>query len=442
MGAEAKKLVSEFVGTFLLVFTVGCNTVATASGTWAALSIASVLMVSIYALGGVSGGHFNPAVSLAVYLHGDKDNVDSPGALGAYMATQLFAGVVAGFSSLAMHGEAVQLAPGEGYSYGGVAVVETLYTFMLCFVVLMGAVKGGAAEAFGLAIGFVIVAGGYGGGFISGGAFNPAVALGVDVGSSYKGVYWCFVYMAFEFLGAALAYAVSNFLTKNGDWTLGQKLTSEFLGTFFLVFTVGLNVIGGSPAPALSIAAALMCMIYALGQVSGAHFNPAVTLAIQLSNKTTDKGGSWGVSGPYMGAQLLGGLAAGMTYCLLTGGSVPLGPGAGHNQGTAAFAEIVYTFVLAFTVLNVACSAATNAQTCIFGLAIGFCIVTGGYAIGPISGGSLNPAVSFGLDTSNLLTKGGSYGNFVSYSIYEFVGAAIAFGAYSFCRPDEVKKTA
>merc|ERR1712232_515786 len=62
-----------------------------------------------------------------------------------------------------------------------------------------------------------------------------------------------------------------------------SKLTSEFLGTFFLVLTVGLNILGGSPAGAFSIAAALMCMIFALGDVSGAHFNPAVTFAILLS---------------------------------------------------------------------------------------------------------------------------------------------------------------
>ena len=61
---------------------------------------------------------------------------------------------------------------------------------------------------------------------------------------------------------------------------LGAKCCSEFLGTFFLVLTVGLNVLGKSPAAAWSIAASLMCMIYALGSVSGAHFNPAVTLAI------------------------------------------------------------------------------------------------------------------------------------------------------------------
>ena len=120
-----------------------------------------------------------------------------------------------------------------------------------------------------------IFAGGYAAGGISGGAFNPAVALGVDVGSAGQGVYWSFIYFAFEFIGAALAASVHKFLGK-GDYSLGQKCVSEFLGTFFLVFTVGLNVAGGSPAGALSIGASLMCMIYALGGVSGANFNPEI----------------------------------------------------------------------------------------------------------------------------------------------------------------------
>merc|ERR1712113_1200689 len=77
-----------------------------------------------------------------------------------------------------------------------------------------------------------------------------------------------------------------EFDMNENDWhkkvpvSFSSKLVSEFLGTFMLVLTVGLNVIGGSKAPVFSIAASLMCMIYALGSVSGAHFNPAVTVAI------------------------------------------------------------------------------------------------------------------------------------------------------------------
>merc|ERR1719265_2986080 len=148
---------------------------------------------------------------------------------------------------------------------------------MLCFVVLNVACASKYAETgnqwYGLAIGFVIVAGAYGAGVVSGGCFNPAVAIGIDTSSAGLGFGWCIAYTIFEFVGAALAAVAS-------------QLISEFLGTFMLVLTVGLNVLGNSPAGAFSIAASLMCMIYALGDVSGAHFNPAVTLAILASRMT------------------------------------------------------------------------------------------------------------------------------------------------------------
>merc|ERR1719413_95839 len=90
-----------------------------------------------------------------------------------------------------------------------------------------------------------------------------------------------------------------------------SKLVSELVGTYFLVLTVGLNVLSQSTAGALSIAAALMCMIFALGSVSGAHFNPAVTVAILMSgrDKITQKN-----AGLYVAVQIAGGICASLTY--------------------------------------------------------------------------------------------------------------------------------
>jgi len=434
-----QNLASEFIGTYLLVLTVGCNVLG-GSGTWAALSIASVLMVSVYSLGSVSGGHFNPAVTLALTIagkHGDASDA------AGYMATQIVAGVLAGLSYVFVHKKSFNLEPGTGFTGLEAGAVEVLYTFMLCFVVLRVACSnntklGSAApsartegnENYGLAIGFVIVAGGYGGGWISKGAFNPAVAIGIDVASASFGVYWCFLYTVFEFVGAALAAFVWKQLDEDLEsdkYSTGAIFLSEFLGTFYLVLTVGLNVLGQSPAPALSIAAALMCMIYALASVSGAHFNPAVTVACGINS------GDWSKAHIYVAAQLLGGLVAGLIYSGITGSSVPLGPGAGHTWGAAAFAEIMYTFVLRFVVLNgVATLKAAGMTDTFYGLAVGFCIVAGGYAIGSVSGGSLNPAVSFGLDTSHAM-KGGSWMNCLAYTAFELTGGALAAGATKFC---------
>merc|ERR1719486_180931 len=100
-----------------------------------------------------------------------------------------------------------------------------------------------------------------------------------------------------------------------------KQFVSEFLGTFYLVLTVGLNVIGDSKAPALSIAASLMCMIYALGGVSGAHFNPAVTTALTLAGKAPA-----GDMLHFMAAQVIGGLCGALTYSGITGKVFPLAP--------------------------------------------------------------------------------------------------------------------
>merc|ERR1719409_2675785 len=136
-------------------------------------------------------------------------------------------------------------------------------------------------------------------------------------------------------------------------YPLYAKLVAEFLGTYMLVVTVGLNILGRSPAPVFSIAAALMCMIYVLGAVSGAHFNPAVTLAIFLSGRGKVSGA--GEMGAYMATQIVAGILAAFTYvAIFKGETFPLQPGAGYGHGEAAMAEIVFTFVLCFVVLSVA----------------------------------------------------------------------------------------
>merc|ERR1719498_1870803 len=116
-------------------------------------------------------------------------------------------GVVAGLAYFALFKDVFNLQPGKGFGWWEACLVEVLYTFMLCFVVLnVAATKATEGnQYYGLAIGFVIVAGGYAGGGVSGGAFNPAVAFGIDVPSAGLGFGWSFAYLAFEFLGAALA---------------------------------------------------------------------------------------------------------------------------------------------------------------------------------------------------------------------------------------------
>jgi len=348
------------------------------------------------------------------------------------------------------------LAPTPGFQWYQAGLAEFIYTFMLCFVVLNVAVAAANQpnQFYGLAIGFVVVAGGYGAGHISGGCFNPAVAFGIDVSSAGIGFGWCFVYTLFEFAGAALAAVLYKAVRPSegvDDLSEGKKMTasllSEFLGTYMLVLTVGLNVIGASKAPVFSIAASLMCMIYALGDVSGAHFNPAVTLTILLSSNPSCENKNLQttnakVAGQYMAAQFAGGIAAGFTYLFLEAGkSFALQPGAGYSWVQAGVAEVFFTFVLCYTVMCVAVAdVKSKALKTYFGLAIGSCVTAGGYAIGAVSGGSLNPAVSFGIAFAHVVNGGGLI-YAAAYTVFEFCGAALAAAIFANTHAGEVARS-
>jgi aquaporin Z len=269
------------------------------------------------------------------------------------------------------------------------------------------------------------------------------VAIGVDVASAWEGVYYCGVYTLFEFAGAAAAAMVHKMVDSAPGVTpsLAKTCASEFIGTYFLILTVGLNILMKSPAGALSIAASLMCMIYALGGVSGANFNPAVTLTLLISGK-----GGMNVTdaGAYMVSQVAGGLCAAFTYISLVGEKVALLPASNKGLTTAFIAETIYTFVLCFVVLNVACTSDKKPMggggkaVQIYGLAIGFCVVVGGVAIGPLSGGSLNPAVSVALDA----TSGKFELHSLAYTAFEFIGAGLAAGVFMALREDAYSKGA
>eukprot|EP00933_Yihiella_yeosuensis_P048629 TRINITY_DN4491_c1_g1_i1.p1 TRINITY_DN4491_c1_g1~~TRINITY_DN4491_c1_g1_i1.p1 ORF type:complete len:454 (-),score=79.25 TRINITY_DN4491_c1_g1_i1:268-1629(-) len=428
------KLVAEFTGTFLLVFTVGCNVLG-GSGIWAGISIASILMVSIYSLGGVSGANFNPAVSFAL---GVSKAIGGPGldwnTVGVFSLVQAAGGWFAGIAYATLFAESFELGPADGFGWVNAGICELLYTFVLCFVVLNVAVaRKNMTERnqyYGLAIGFVIIAGAYGAGAVSGGCFNPAVALGIDLSHGGLNFGYSLSYIAFELFGATMAAAAFKAVRPEDFGSFSTEdtaLVSEFLGTFVLVLTVGLNVLAESKAAAFSIAASLMCMIYALADVSGAHFNPAVTLAILFSGRAPDMTCQKAIR--YISTQVLAAIFAAFMYSFVyAGGSFPLGPVGKSSWKQVAVAEFVFTFVLCFVVLSVAVSNATKSSH-MFGFAIGSCVTVGGCAIGGISGGSLNPAVSIGISAADAL-HGGTWGNAAFYSLVEVGGAAAAAGLF------------
>jgi len=437
-------LIAEFVGTFLLVFTVGCNVLSNASA-FVGVSIGCVLMVIIYAFGAISGGNFNPAVSvmLGIIQSMGKDVKMPWGKVGAYCGVQFLGGICGGVAYLGLFGKSFNVGPAKGFGLVEAGLCELIYTFMLCFVVANVAAANAAAgkEYYGLAIGFVVIAGAYGAGAVSGGCFNPAVALGIDLSSFLLGFGYSMAYMAFELVGAALA-ALAFMVVRPKDFKedaeekpVSATLTAEFLGTFMLVFTVGLNVLAKSPAAAFSIAASLMCMIYALGDVSGANFNPAVTLAIFCKDAFS---GSENMPAKtmamYMPTQIAGGITAALMYVFIYHGKAfSLGAAPGYNWGQVIMAEFIFTFVLCLVVLCAAVSPVTgagNATGLFFGLAIGSCVTVGGFAIGGISGGSLNPAVSWGIGVGSMMSyaHGGWIVKALVYTLVELAAGGAAAG--------------
>jgi len=199
-----------------------------------------------------------------------------------------------------------------------------------------------------------------------------------------------------------------------------KRYVTESIGTFFLVFTIGMTAISGTAAAPLAIGSMLMVMIYMGGHVSGGHYNPAVTLGVLL------RGGMPKADVvPYMAAQLLGAwLAAGAVY-VITGATFAPAPGADVSMGAALLAEILVTFALVLVVLNVATAEATKGNS-YFGLAIGFTVTAGAYAAGPVSGGAFNPAVGIGPIMVDALAGDGGFASLWLYIAGPLVGGAVA----------------
>ena len=204
-----------------------------------------------------------------------------------------------------------------------------------------------------------------------------------------------------------------------------NKYLTEFIGTFFLVLTIGCTVIGGAAVPPIAIGAALMVMVYAGGHISGAHYNPAVTLAVALRGRCPLKD-----VGLYWAAQIIGAILAGVAVKFLYHAGNP--PPA-LNIPAALLAEFLFTFALCYVVLNVATAKATAGNS-YYGLAIGFTVLAGAYAVGPISGGAFNPAVAVGVSVMEL----SPWTDLWVFLVANFAAAAAAAGVFKLNNPADL----
>jgi len=167
-----KNLITEAIGTFFLVLTVGLTVIP--QSPFAPLAIGCALMIMVYMGGPISGGHFNPAVTLAVWMRGKLP----PAQVLPYWLAQITGALLAAITVRIVLGST--FAPSPAANLLPALLVELLFTFALALVVLNTATSAATAgnSYFGLAIGFTIVVAAFAGGPVSGGAFNPAVGIG------------------------------------------------------------------------------------------------------------------------------------------------------------------------------------------------------------------------------------------------------------------------
>jgi len=209
-----------------------------------------------------------------------------------------------------------------------------------------------------------------------------------------------------------------------------KNYLTEFIGTFFLVLTIGLTVLDGTPLAPLAIGSALMVMVYMGGHISGAHYNPAVSLAVFLRGKIAANEMIF-----YMIAQLVGALAASaVVYACLDDTFAPA-PGGDGALLPSLLIEFLFTFALALVVLNSATAKGTAGNS-FYGLAIGFTVTVGAFAGGPISGGAFNPAVGVGPILMDAMASGGTLGNLWLYLVAPLAGGAVAAFVFKMQNPD------
>jgi aquaporin Z len=192
------------------------------------------------------------------------------------------------------------------------------------------------------------------------------------------------------------------------------------IGTFFLVLVISFTAGSANPLAPLAIGSALMVMVYMGGHVSGAHYNPAVTLAVTLRGKLPS-----GDVLPYVVAQLVGSLFASFVVLAITGGTFAPAPAPGAGVVPVLLAEFLITFALALVVLNVATHPATTGNS-FYGLAIGFTVMIGAFSVGDISGGAFNPAVGIGPILVSTVAGDGGLGDLWIYLVGPLAGGAAA----------------
>mmetsp|Transcript_70717 Transcript_70717/g.223376 ORF Transcript_70717/g.223376 Transcript_70717/m.223376 type:complete len:521 (-) Transcript_70717:47-1609(-) len=441
---------AEFCGTFLITLAYLCNASA-GDPVWAVTSNALMTMVVLYSFGHVSGGNMNPCISLALWLA----KRHTFWTCLCLCVVQIAGGSVAALTFYRFAVAKVDLGPKPGFSGWEALVVECIFTTMIVFVYLNCAASRGNNPVntpngfIGLAVGLCHIAGGYASADVSGTVMNPAVAIGLQI-VDMKGelrTSWGLEYLPMEIAGAFLAVSAyrlvrptelqaSSLLDPDDThWRppSSSRVMAEFIGTFFVVFTKALNNIGKSKAEAWSVAAAVASMQYALGGVSGGHFNPAVSISAAIGGRRLCTARNAVL---YVGAQIIAGLTASTMYGVVhQRGEIVIRPGEKYvnKMSAVVLGEIIFTALPCYTVMAVSAKrilVSKRRRYDMDGLAVGMCTAVGGFAAGNISGAVLNPAMALGFTGLNVIGGDLFQSTVGIYICYELVGGFLASGLF------------
>jgi len=212
VSSEVNNGVMEFIGTAILVFTIQVSVGLSAE--MAAVAIGGILITLVYAGGPISGGHFNPSVSLAIKLRG----VDC--SLALYWACQIAGGIAGAVLGGIVVGTSSVVSVGDEYSMLQALLAEIIFTFILNLIILCVATTNAKDnDYFGAAIGIVVMAGAITVGPISGGAFNPAVALGLGIANKFSVDVYVIGVVLCNFIGAIAAAGCFKLVYTDDDYS-------------------------------------------------------------------------------------------------------------------------------------------------------------------------------------------------------------------------------
>jgi len=455
----AAPFIAEFFGTFMLAVTYGCTQCVQALMPRSASVVGLVYFVLHVSLSGVSGGHLNPAVSIAV---GASRRKEWPLVAG-FVVMQLLAGVMAGsVCSIVFRPANITIGPRGTFGWWQPMVIESMYTMMLCFVFLNVHVSqltknwGRLPNQFdGLAVGLVVIAAGLSAVNVSGAVINPALSVGFELMGVEDGGLWGGIYCIYHVAGALIACLLFRICRPEESldeipegWVprLPTKLAAEFVGTLLVSFTVGVSILTESSACPWSYGAAVASLSYALADVSGAHFNPVVTVVMMFRSLAPPLHGVC-----YVILQALGGILGTIVavgICDPSGAGIEVAPLEPYTLGAAIMLELCFTAVVVFVVLGAGQIPENDsfahggklrckAWNFYYGLAIGLAITGGSIASRNVSGGWMNPAIVLGASVGNSLNAG-TFSNFWNYSVAEFGGGMLAILTFFLTHPREM----